>query len=83
MHIENVGFYGLNIFYSMYVYSQWHFSTLIEDYNKQNLQLNTLYVAFLDLVNLGGGYTKMQKKKSKQDIIIDIIEDWVVYSKVE
>ena len=70
-------------FYSMYVYSQWHFSTLIEDYNKQNVQLNTLYVAFLDLVNLGGGYTKMQKKKSKQDIIIDIIEDWVVYSKVE
>ena len=43
------------------VYSQGHFSMLIEDYNEENIQLNTLYVAFLDFVNLGGGYTKMQK----------------------
>ena len=46
----------------MYLYSQGHFSMLIEDYNEENIQLNTLYVAFLDFVNLGGGYTKMRKK---------------------
>ena len=73
LHIENVGFYGLNISFTVcmcIVYSQGHFSMLIEDYNEENIQLNTLYVAFLDFVNLGGGYTKMQKK-SKQDILLE------------